>query len=237
VDLIPTGELAVNQEPRDGDLTLSIYQGAAHDLGRYRLVYDDDLTILENTAVFDRAWLVGSVRWAGDEETLDGLKCDSLDLRTTAWAAEEDRPAVGESPPPGEVRGEVRATRLRSSAQRFEVNAEREGYLIVSDNYDRHWRARIDGCEVPIFRANYNLRGVRVPAGAHTVEFSYRPPYFLPSMAVALGTTIVFLFTLAHCGWRRSRVMETAPPAAARQTLAVASDSASAEHPADRART
>ena len=205
VDLIPQGTLATGGQTRTGDLTFSVYSRESHDLGRFRLVYDRDLTILENTAVFERTWLVGGIRCAGDEETLNGLKSDSLDLRTCAWAAADNREASGEPLPPREVQGQATATCLRSSYQRFEVKVDQACYLINSDNYDRNWRARIDGREVPIFRANCNMRGVRVPGGQHVVEFRYAPPYFVAALIITLVSCFGFLGFMARKAIRRSR--------------------------------
>ena len=42
--------------------------------------------------------------------------------------------------------------------------------------YDKGWTVRIDGEEASGFRADYVLRAMRLPAGEHTVEWSFRAP-------------------------------------------------------------
>ena len=45
--------------------------------------------------------------------------------------------------------------------------------LVVSENYFPGWKAVVDGKPQPTFRADYNLIGVPLPAGARTVELSF----------------------------------------------------------------
>jgi uncharacterized membrane protein YfhO len=56
-----------------------------------------------------------------------------------------------------------------------EAKLPRAGFLVLSDTYFPGWTAAVDGRETPIYRANYTFRAVALPAGAHTVTFSYRP--------------------------------------------------------------
>ncbi|MEK9137903.1 MAG: YfhO family protein, partial [Bacteroidota bacterium] len=44
--------------------------------------------------------------------------------------------------------------------------------------YPAGWRAYIDGNEAEIFKTNYVLRSVVVPAGPHEVTFTFDPPMY-----------------------------------------------------------
>lgn len=48
--------------------------------------------------------------------------------------------------------------------------------LLVNDRYSADWKARVDGKEETVLRANYAVRGVYLAPGKHTVEFVYSPP-------------------------------------------------------------
>jgi hypothetical protein len=62
--------------------------------------------------------------------------------------------------------------------------------LVLSEvYYPAGWKAFIDGGETEIYKTNYILRSIVVPAGKHTVAFKFDPPSY------HLG------FTVTHAGW------------------------------------
>ena len=58
---------------------------------------------------------------------------------------------------------------------KYEVNSEKGGTVVFSEIYYPGWQSTIDGQPVPHGRANYILRAMNVPAGKHTVEFTFDP--------------------------------------------------------------
>ena len=62
--------------------------------------------------------------------------------------------------------------------------------------YPEEWTAYIDGKEVPIIRTNYVLRGLKIPAGEHNIEFKFRSEGIEKGGIVA-ATSSLLLFALA----------------------------------------
>lgn len=61
------------------------------------------------------------------------------------------------------------------SEMHYESNNTHDGFAVFSEiYYPENWKAFIDGKETEIFPVNYVLRGIKVPAGQHKIEFRYR---------------------------------------------------------------
>ena len=146
--------------------------------------------VYENPRAVPRAQWVPAARVVTDPELL---------LRALAHGAVDPRRQVLlESPPAdgflgrdGPASGEVRMVSDRSEVVTIEVQAPTDGFLVLTDQDYPGWSATVNGTRVPIHRANYAFRAVRVPAGASTVVFSYRP------WSVRLGAALSVVSLLA----------------------------------------
>src|SRR5439155_26043671 len=85
---------------------------------------------------------------------------------------------------------------------RVRTRAAAEALLVLGDVDYPGWRAFVDGRRTPIYRTDYVLRGVVVPAGEHVVEFVFRPVSFQRGLAL---TGLSALALLVAVGWRRRR--------------------------------
>lgn len=74
--------------------------------------------------------------------------------------------------------GSARLISSNVNSQTFEVKTDKEGLFFISDTYFPGWSAKVNGKDSKIYRANYNLRAVLVPAGSSTINFSYLPTHF-----------------------------------------------------------
>jgi hypothetical protein len=76
------------------------------------------------------------------------------------------------------------------------------GLLVLSEVWYPGWRARDNGIDIPVLRTDAVLRGVYLEAGAHTVEFEYRPWTALAGGLVS-GITALGLLVYAAVHMRR----------------------------------
>ena len=69
------------------------------------------------------------------------------------------------------------------------------GLLVLTDFWEKGWRAYVGGRAAPILRTDYALRGVRLPAGPAVVEFRYEPALTTLTFWLAGAALLVI------CGW------------------------------------
>jgi uncharacterized membrane protein YfhO len=79
---------------------------------------------------------------------------------------------------------------------------ERPSLMVLTDVHYPGWKATVDGEPADIERVDYLLRGVMVPAGAHTVEFTYEPVSWRIAWIVSL-LGLLAVGAAGVVGWRR----------------------------------
>ena len=72
------------------------------------------------------------------------------------------------------------------------------GTLVFSEIWYPHgWKAFIDGKPAQLFRANYVLRALNVPAGHHTVRMIFDPDSVKKGNALAVPFVVLVYLALA----------------------------------------
>jgi hypothetical protein len=121
-----------------------------------------------------RAYFVPNAHWVNShEKALEQLLNPKFAYKNAVILEGNERFGGEQS-----VLGKVRILHYGQNEVRCEVESPTEGYLVLLDSYYPGWRASLDGVPVPVLRANYAFRAVKVQAGKHLVEFRYRPASF-----------------------------------------------------------
>jgi uncharacterized membrane protein YfhO len=94
---------------------------------------------------------------------------------------------------------------LHDAPDRVEIGASLsgDGYLVLLDTWYPGWQATIGGDPATIYRADYIVRAVFVPAGDHVVRFEYRPLSF--RLGVWLAAALVLTILVTYGVRRRGR--------------------------------
>jgi hypothetical protein len=119
-----------------------------------------------------RAWVVPRAEPmpAGDE--LAALKrCDFAQTVLVMSDATPPRPA-------GAKPGAARIVEYRPNRVVVELDGE-GGWLVLGEVWFPGWTCRVDGAEVPVYRANHAFRAVPVPTGARRAEFTFAPQSYV----------------------------------------------------------
>ena len=139
-----------------------------------------------NPGALPRAFFVRDVVIAHDDhDVFSAMNSASFDPSKTAVLYKDLPQSIAQSDSPRADLTEFAARRIA-----FKSHSGGAGLLVLSEiYYPAGWKAFIDGTETEIFRTNYILRSVLVPAGDHEVVFSFDPPLY------AIG------WTLSNIGW------------------------------------
>ncbi len=71
--------------------------------------------------------------------------------------------------------------------------------LLLNDKHDPKWVVKVDGLPRPLLRCNFLMRGVYLPPGKHTVEFSFQVPtrpLLVSVLAIFLGLVLLGLLVV-----------------------------------------
>jgi hypothetical protein len=157
-----------------------------------------DYYVVENTIALSRVFIPRRVKVVSDhDERLRELELPNFTPREIAFV---------ETPVelPQECRGEAEIREETPTRVRIETQMKTAGLVVLTDLWDKGWRAYLDGQNVPVLRANNAVRGVVVQQGTHSLEFRYEPASFtwgLCGSAVA-GLTLLMWTAFA---WRTTR--------------------------------
>ncbi len=127
---------------------------------------------------FGRTWFPLEHRIVSDGEAFAALRRPGFDPGKTALVAP---PPEGTGLPPARPRGGWAVARFaKDEPERAELttDASAPSLLVFTRSWDRGWKAKVDGVEVPVLRAQLAYLAVVVPAGEHRLELAYRPVSF-----------------------------------------------------------
>ena len=91
------------------------------------------------------------------------------------------------------VTGDVQWLERGINSSRLGVRTESPALLVLAENWYPAWKARVDGVEQEVLRANHSLRAVALEAGEHEVEVYFDPG----TLAWPLWTSILSLLVVA----------------------------------------
>ncbi len=72
-----------------------------------------------------------------------------------------------------------------------------DGFAVFSDSYYKNgWQATIDGQPVKIYKVDYSLRGLKIPAGEHSISFEFKPEVVKKGGQISLWSYIIFIILM-----------------------------------------
>jgi hypothetical protein len=211
---MPWGEAPINeQSPKVTGLLGARYVVTPPEVRikspRYRLEYSGrDAHIYANAMAVPRAFVASGLRAvASERDEAEAVAEPAFDPRREAVVRSED---VG-SGAPQNGDGTARIVRDRNAEVRLRASLVTRSLVVLDDTLADGWSVRVDGRPARVVRTDVVLRGVIVPAGAHTIAWSYRVPGL---RAGALLSALGLLLALAWAGWLLTRRRAARSPGA-----------------------
>jgi hypothetical protein len=165
----------------------------------FNLVYSGRVyAIYENRRVLERATLVPGCEVLPREEILDRLKEETFKPGGVVVLEEDPGLALEGGGGPA---GVVRVIEYGPNRIILETESTKNSILLLSENYYDQWRARVDGKNAKIFRANYTQRAVPLGAGSHTIQMEYDSPAMKLGALLSILSFLVFAASVVL--WRK----------------------------------
>ncbi|WP_158605998.1 YfhO family protein [Taibaiella sp. KBW10] len=145
---------------------------------------------IPNPKALGNAWFISNIKYTktADETVLsmnapaiNDPKQDSAQQAfkpaETAIIRDNNRTAIGKDAFVKDSTSRIVMTQYDLPELHYESNNNNDGFAVFSEiYYPENWKAYIDGKETPIYCVNYVLRGIKVPAGKHKIDFKYNDP-------------------------------------------------------------
>jgi len=164
---------------------------------------EDGVRLYRNPHAPERAYFSSCVARVADlDQAFETLIAeDDLSL----VVVESDVNSEPESNCTGEASVEI--TNFEAHEVSISVNADRAGVLVLADTWYPGWAASLDGEPVDIMRADVAFRGIEVPAGEHTVVFSYEPFWAGTLRWAGVSWAFIFMMLIAPVSYVRGSSM------------------------------
>lgn len=166
---------------------------------RYFITTDAKQPVQRNPGALGNAWFVREVKTVASPDAEMAALTD-LNPATTAVvdASKFPQQKAATYDPSGAT---IALTTYSPDELRYRYNAAQPGLVVFSEIYYADgWQAFIDGQPVPHLRANYVLRALPVPAGAHTIDFKFAPRSYTVGNGVSLAASVALVLVLVGAG-------------------------------------
>jgi hypothetical protein len=189
---------------RNGDTLLYLMQRDNRLIGlnllndKYMITGPGANNVIKNPYALGHAWFVSHISEVPDADS-EMNAIGHIDPRTTAVADKRyDDYLKGFNPQP-DPSATITLEEYRPNRLKYKTNAATEQFAVFSEvYYDNHlgWNAYVDGKKVEHIRVDYLLRGMRIPAGQHTIDFKFEPESFAKGEIITLISSLLLLFGL-----------------------------------------
>jgi len=178
---------------------------------KYQIQYEQDrkgnyigMKFGPSSEALGNAWFVSDVKFVenADEEMQALYTANGFDPANTAVIDRRFESAIGDANIQRDMNGSIVMTDYKPNKLEYDFSAASDQLVLFSEVfYDLGWTAYIDGEEVEHFRADYLIRGLKVPAGEHQITFKYALKSFTVGSTISLITSLLIILGVLYLGY------------------------------------
>ncbi len=165
---------------------------------KYFIVFDENGNQVPeyNPDALGNAWFVDDIVVAENaNEESDALMI--IDLTNTAVIDKSFANYISDFQPGHDDMANVQLTKYTTKYIDYVSTSSKDGVIVFSEIYYPYgWKATIDGVPTDIFRVNYLLRALNVPAGEHQIHFVFDPDSVKKGNTLAGISCIILYLTI-----------------------------------------
>lgn len=161
----------------------------------YRDPQSNQITYQLNPNAAGACWLVDSISTIKEPAKVMG-SLDTLNIQNTAVIETEMKTGIGRKQQGDSI------WLINNDHDRiyYQSNTSGARFAVFSEvYYKKGWKAYIDGKESEIYKTNYVLRGIVIPAGKHEIKFEFKPDSYRKGVPIAITASgIIWLLLLGN---------------------------------------
>jgi hypothetical protein len=156
--------------------------------------------VLPNPASNGAAWFVKNIEWVNnaDEEINLLMK---RDLKQTAILHNEWKDKISQA---GDGQGTIKLIEYEPNKLKYQVETNSGQLAVLSEIWygpDLGWTAKLNDKEIDLFRVNYALRGVNIPAGKNELILEFKPKSFYTGEIISYCCSSLLILLLMFSLW------------------------------------
>ncbi len=154
------------------------------------IIYNPDARPLVNNSAFGNAWFVDKIEYVSNpDQEIAALKVN--DLKSVAIVDAKFKDIIKSTDHKIDPNATINLESYAPNKLVYDYNSDEEQLVVFSEiYYSKGWNAYLNDEKAHYFRANYVLRAMEVPAGAHKIEFKFEPRIYV------IGERISFVSSL-----------------------------------------
>ena len=160
--------------------------------GKYIITKGEDgrETPMRNPGALGNAWYVPSLTLAATPQE-ECAALGSVDLSTTIIVGDDYKQYVADFNPAASG-SSIELTSYAPDVLTYRSSSSQDGTVVFSEIfYPYGWKGYIDGKPADIFRANYLLRAMNIPAGQHEIRMEFRPDSVAKGDRIAIVCVVI----------------------------------------------